>query len=257
MHFSAPDALDPVQAVSPSILAPLLEHLSRRSSFTSAEADALLALPVRLARPGPGAYLVREGDASSHYCVLLSGFAYSTGEGARQILAVHIKGDLIGWDGGLLECADFSAQVLSPATVAYIPRQAIVDLTLAHPNIGRALWRELLVDASVAREWIVNVGQRSARQRIAHLLCEVKVRQERGAGDPQPVVDWPLTQEQLGDATGLTAVHVNRTMQGMRGAGLIRTARHSVTVLDWNALQAEGDFSRAYLHLPATHATLM
>ena len=107
------------------------------------------------------------------------------------------------------------------------------------------------MDGSVFREWILNVGQRDARQRIAHLLCELALRQEEAGLCEGPDYEWPMTQEQIGDATGLTSVHVNRTVQRMRIDGLISTSKQHVTITDWPSLQKAGDFSRGYLHQAA------
>jgi CRP-like cAMP-binding protein len=105
------------------------------------------------------------------------------------------------------------------------------------------------VDASIFREWILNVGQRDALQRISHLLCEFALRQQAAGICRGPNYEFPLTQEQIGDATGLTSVHVNRTIQRMRIDGLITINKHTINVADWPRLQATGDFNRSYLHL--------
>jgi CRP-like cAMP-binding protein len=152
----------------------------------------------------------------------------------------------------MLELADHSVQALTRAEVAFIPRRAIVDLAAQRPSIGLALWKDTLIDASIFREWILNMGQRDARQRVAHLFCELAIRQEASGIKVGPDYEWPMTQEQLGDAMGLTSVHVNRTLQQMRADGLIAIKKSHVTILDWVNLQIAGDFSRAYLHEAAT-----
>jgi CRP-like cAMP-binding protein len=183
--------------------------------------------------------------------VLLSGFAFRSkvaGSGARQILSIHLRGDLVDLHNSFLNEADHSVQALTAAAVAYLPHQAILDVAASYPAVAEALWRDTLVDASVFREWILNVGRRDARQRVAHLLCELALRQEAAGLCKGPDYEWPLTQEQIGDATGLTSVHVNRTVGRMRTEGLIRINGRSITITDWPNLQRAGDFSRAYLH---------
>lgn len=236
-----------------SSLTPMLDKLQLRSTFSDDESQALLDLAVRFERIEPSKYIVREGEVMENCCILLSGSASRhklTRKGSRQILAVHLRGDLLGLGNALLPIADHSIQVLSRAEVGYITHEAILEVGLAYPIIACALWRETLVEASVAREWIVNVGRRDARERIAHLLCELAVRQGMDSAATPDTIFWPMTQEQVGDATGLTSVHVNRTIQTMRSEGLISTDRQSVTIHDWAALQDVGDFSRGYLHLP-------
>ena len=116
------------------------------------------------------------------------------------------------------------------------------------PTIGRAILLDSLIEASVFREWVVNVGRRDARTRIAHLLCELAVRLNAAGLADGPEFEFPLTQEQLADATGLTAVHTNRTLQTLRKDGLIKLTAHRLTILDWDALADFGDFSERYLH---------
>ena len=110
------------------------------------------------------------------------------------------------------------------------------------------MWIDTLIDASIFREWVVNVGRRDARARIAHLLCELALRLERTGAGRDGSFDLPLTQEQLADATGLTAVHTNRTLQSLRREGLIQLSNGILRVLDWEGLRKVGDFDELYLH---------
>lgn len=239
------------------VLMPMVNKLKQRSNLGPAEIEALLHLPCRLADMRAGAYLVREGTGIDGCIALLSGFAYRSkvaGDGARQILSIHLAGDLVDVDDSLLNVADHSVQTLTRAEVAVISRQAISNVSAAFPAVARALWRDSLVEGSIFREWLLNIGQRCARQRIAHLLCELVLRQEAAGLCKSPVYELPMTQEQIGDATGLTGVHVNRTIQGMRGEGLITTSKGAVSVVNWQQLQAVGDFDSTYLHLPASIA---
>ncbi|EQB07813.1 hypothetical protein L288_09390 [Sphingobium quisquiliarum P25] len=235
----------------------MLRKLSKRTALSNIEREALLSLPSRSAAFDRGAYMVREGDKVETCYALVNGFAYRqkmAGSGARQILSIHLRGDMVDLQNSLLDVADHSVQALTRVEAVSIPRKAVIDLAAEHPNIARALWRDTLIDGSIFREWMLNIGQRDAHQRIAHLFCELAVRQEAADMCEGPNFAWPMTQEQIGDATGLTSVHVNRTVQRMRGEGLINTANQTVTIEDWPALQAAADFSRAYLHLPEARA---
>ncbi|HEX8642940.1 MAG TPA: Crp/Fnr family transcriptional regulator [Allosphingosinicella sp.] len=216
------------------------------------EEEAVLALPHTIRTVEPGRYIVREGEAVDHSCLLLSGFAYRqkvTGEGGRSISAIHMRGDVVDLQNSLLGVADHSVQALTQAEIASIPREAILEIAFRFPAVGMAMWYDTLVDASIFREWILNVARRDSSTRIAHLLCEFGVRLESlGLGD-RLSYELPMTQEQLADATGLTPVHVNRTLMELEARGLItRTVRY-VAVADWTSLQRAGDFSDAYLHL--------
>ena len=110
------------------------------------------------------------------------------------------------------------------------------------------MWIDTLLDSSIFREWVVNVGRRDSRARIAHLLCELVLRLERIGAGYDGRYDFPLTQEQIADCTGLTAVHTNRTLQSLRKEGLIQLTARSLTVLDWDGLREVGDFDELYLH---------
>jgi CRP-like cAMP-binding protein len=120
---------------------------------------------------------------------------------------------------------------------------------LDRPAIGTAVIQLTLVEASILREWVVNVGQRDARARIAHILCEFAVRLEVRGLTSDHGFELPMTQEQLADATGLTSVHVNRVLKGLEADGLITRQRRFIHFDNWRALQDAGDFSRRYLHI--------
>ena len=195
--------------------------------------------------------LVREGDRPSHSPLLIEGFAcrYKTLEnGQRQIMAFHVPTEICDLASVLLKRMDYSIGTLTPATVALIPHATILGWAKSHPGLGRILWRATLVDASVSREWIVNVGRRTAYQRTAHLLCELML-QMRSAGLAHGLAcDMPLTQVVLADALGLTPVHVNRTLQWLRGEGLVEFGGGVLTVRNWRELKRAAGFDPTYLH---------
>jgi len=214
---------------------------------------AVLDLPLRIRRMDPGAYLVREGGVPANCAVLIDGYAFRqkvTGEGARQIIALCIPGDAVDLQNMFLNIADHGVQMLTSGTVADLKRSDLQDLVLARPAIGAAIIKSTLVESSIMREWVVNVGRRDARERIAHVLCEFAVRLE-SRGLSTGGFELPMTQEQLADTTGLTPVHVNRVLKGLEADGLITRQRRQIQFPDWRALQDAGDFSRQYLHLPS------
>ena len=197
------------------------------------------------------AYLVREGEPTTICCVLLSGFAFRqklVSDGSRQIISFHIPGEFLDFQNCMLEVADHNVQSLGRSTVAIVPKTPLLKLIAERPNVRRAVWIDSLIDASVFREWVVNVGRRDARERIAHLLCELASRMRAAGLDTGEMFDFPLTQEQLADATGLTAVHTNRTLQLLRRDGLISLSSNKLSILDWNSLAEIGDFNVRYLH---------
>ncbi|KAA2234411.1 Crp/Fnr family transcriptional regulator [Salinarimonas soli] len=210
------------------------------------------ALPVQTAELKADQDIVREGDHPTRCCVLLEGLAcvYKlTAEGRRQIMAVQVPGDIPDLQSLHLNTLDNSVGTLTPCRLGFISHDAIRELCRAHPRIGGILWRETLVDAAIFREWMLNLGRREAYGRLAHLLCELVARLRAVGLVQDDTCDLPLTQAELGDILGLSTVHVNRTLQELRAAGLITLRGGSLTVDDWAGLAAAGEFDPAYLHL--------
>jgi CRP-like cAMP-binding protein len=239
---------------SDQTLLPLVKKLELWARLGQGDRDALLALPFILRSLKAGQYLVWEGDRPQHACLLLAGFAFRhkiVAGGRRQILSVHMTGDVVDLHNSLLRTADHNVQMLTAGEVALIPVEAVVEIARARPAVGTALWYETLVDGSIFREWIANVGRRDARTRIAHLLCEVALRLEVAGLGSRSGYELPMTQEQLADATGLTPVHVNRTLQALGTDGLISRTKRDIRVADWAALADVGDFNAKYLHVEA------
>ena len=234
-----------------SFLEPLFKRWARRVPLTEDDKRGLAALPWSRKVFARDAYMVREGEPTSICTLLLAGFAFRqklVSNGARQIISIHIPGEFIDIQNSMLDVADHNVQALNRASVAVVHKNPLLDIIAARPNIRRAIWLDSLIDSSVFREWVVNLGRRDARARIAHLLCELADRlKASGVGDDE-LYDFPLTQEQIGDATGLTAVHTNRTLQSLRKDGLISLSSNRLSILDWDALADVGDFNERYLH---------
>jgi CRP-like cAMP-binding protein len=237
-------------------LSKLVRKLESRTALGPADRAAILALPFAERTYEAPAYVLREGEPAKKYCsFVLSGLAFRqklAATGARQIVSIHMAGDLLDLQHLFLNRADHSIQALSRLETAEIDRAALQDLILRHPAIGRAMWVDALIDASIFREWVLNVGRRDAKARVAHLLCEVSVRMEAAGLNDGHGYHLPLTQEQLGDAVGLTSVHVNRTLKALSEMGLIRRDKRHVRFDDLDRLKAAADFSALYLHLDQT-----
>lgn len=240
-----------------SIATPTLDPMVRKLSYWG-ELDpddrlAVLDLPFRTKTLKRHGYIVREREKVDQSCVLLSGFAIRhkiVAGGARQILSVHMKGDLVDLQNSFLGTADHSVQVLTQSIAAFIPAAALKQLALERPRVGLALWLDSLVDGSIFREWLANVGRRDAHARIAHLLCEFSLRLKVAGVGEAIEYELPMTQEEIADCTGLTPVHVNRTLRVLEAEGLIeRRSTRSVTIGDWKRLADAGDFDSTYLHL--------
>ena len=233
------------------ILDTLLKRWSRRVTITREDSEALADLPWSERAFGRDAYVVREGERTTTCALLVRGFAFRqklVSDGARQIISIHIPGEFVDLQNSLLPVSDHNVQCLGRASFAMVSKAALLELSASCPNIARAIFLDTLLDASIFREWVVNVGRRDARARIAHLLCELADRLKAAGATDGEIYDFPLTQEQVADATGLTAVHTNRTLQSLRRDGLISLSSSRLVILDWNALVDVGDFNERYLH---------
>jgi CRP-like cAMP-binding protein len=230
----------------------LVRKLNRRVELGDEDKAALLALPHTIRERRPSAYIVREGEKPAAWSVLLSGFAFRQKlleDGSRRILSVQIPGNALDMQHMFLDCADHSVQAMTDVTVAMIPREAIRQIAMQRAAVAFAFAVNNQVEASITREWLLNVGRRDARQRIAHLLCEVAVRLERQGLVDDYGYELPMSQEQLADATGLTAVHVNRTLKALEKDGLIKRTKRAIRFPDWSAMKSVAGFDPLYLHL--------
>ena len=240
-----------MEPIEPPLRA-LVRNLETHHSLSEPERQAILALPYKLRTLDAATYLVREGDPPYRCCVLITGLAFRqkhTGDGQRQIIALHIPGEALDFQNLFLDVSDHSVQMLTRGTVADVPRAALQDIAMNLPGVGRAIMIDTLVEASIFREWVVNIGRRAARVRLAHLLCEFAYRLEMLGLAPDHGYQLPMTQEQLADATGLTPVHVNRVLKSLEAEGLIVRNRRNISFPDWRRLQEVGDFNPLYLHI--------
>jgi len=238
----------------PPTLDRVVRRLETRVRLDPEDRAAIHALPIQNRTMDPAAYMVREGEKVEHCILLLTGFAYRhkiTGDGQRQIMAVHMPGEFLDLQNSLLEVADHNVQALTRCEVASVPVSALRKLSGDRPRVGQAMWIDTLVDAAIFREWIVNVGRRDSISRLSHLLCEIALRLEEAGLAVDHRYELPMTQEQLADCTGLTPVHVNRVLKELGRMGLINRDKRSVEIVEWDRLQQIGDFNTRYLHFEA------
>jgi CRP-like cAMP-binding protein len=231
------------------------ERLIRKLQISTAlDADDLKAieqLPITAKEFPAHTAIVREGERPQQSGLLIDGFACSsktTDAGKRQILSIYIPGDIPDLQSLHLHVMDHDVTTLSRATMGFIPHEALRALNRERPAVGEALWRETLIDAAVFREWIVNVGRRSAVMRLAHLLAEIGRRLQAMGLAPGDRFELPMTQLDIADALGLTPVHINRVVQELRRAGLLELRKQSVFLPDLPRLKEIGDFDDLYLH---------
>lgn len=230
----------------------LVGRLGRSTRLDPADRDAIAAWPSADRAVRAEDLMIDEGATPEACLLLLSGIAARiklTRDGRRQILSFHFPGDLIDLQGLFLARADHGVQAITQARVAEIPTHSVLRAVRERPAIAQALWRDTLADASMLRERVLNLGRRDARARIAHLLCEVETRIAGAAAADPAGFDFPVTQEDIADATGLTPVHVNRTLRSLREEGVLDYRGGRVTMKDRARIAAIGQFDPAYLHL--------
>lgn len=230
----------------------MIKRLETRTTLSDADRDAIESLPFVHREVAPTTYLVREGVKPTRCAFVIDGFCYRhklTTDGARQIVSLQIPGDFIDLQNLFLDESDHNVQALTRSAVAEIETGVLREVVLAHPAIASAMWIEALVEASIFREWIVNVGRRNAHERVGHLLCEFALRLESAGIAPDRSYELPMTQEQLGDAVGLTPVHVNRVLKALAMRDFIGRDRRQIRIIDWAGLRDASDFNARYLHL--------
>jgi CRP-like cAMP-binding protein len=200
-----------------------------------------------------GTDLVREGSDAASLYILVEGWACrfsTTAQGGRQICGFVLPGEIANLDSVIFDRTDLGVRAITQLRAVAVPRRDVLNLANESPDLAQTFARLAMIEKAGLSQWAVSLGRRSAKERVAHLLCELAARlhheQQDGSG-----FDFPLTQEQIADAAGLTAVHVNRTMQQLRSEGLIVTRERRMILPDIARLRSIAGFSPGYLHLDA------
>jgi CRP-like cAMP-binding protein len=217
------------------------------------------AIRESMQRIGAGEDLIREGDPVDHVRIVLSGWLCrykALEDGRRQIVNFILPGETCDAYAYLLSIMDHSIATLTPVVYAEVKRAQFEALVAHDPSLAEAFWRETLLNGAIQREWTTNLGRRLAFERVAHLLCEIYERLR-----PVGLIDGnscslPVTQTDLADATGLSVVHLNRTLQELRGSGLILLRERTLTITNLEALKSAALFSPNYLHVYRERAAL-
>jgi CRP-like cAMP-binding protein len=228
------------------------DRLTGRSVLNEAEEQAIIDLPGEIEHVQSNRDFVRLGERVHHASFVVEGLVGRFGQnrrGGRQITALHVPGDMADLHSVVQPAAASALQAMSVATILRVPHVALRAISSRYPAIAEALWRDCATDASVLSQWVVNVGRKDAKQRVAHLLCEMATRIVGGKLEGEVVSPFAMTQTQLADATGLTAVHMNRTVGTLRRERLADISGQMVRIPDWEALVAAGEFSASYLHV--------
>lgn len=231
----------------------LTQRLSAFAMLTADDRKRLSDTVLRSARWfAPRQEILSEGERPQFVHAVIDGWAVATKQlvdGRRQIVNILLPGDLCATIIFLPKRADHAVSALTHARVAFIGATEFQAMMAASPRIAQAFWRNELSGASIQREWMTSLGQRNAYERIAHLLCELYTRLQVVNLSARGECEFPVTQNDLADATGLTPVHVNRTVQQLRQDGLISLHDKKLVLHDIDRLANAGLFNPAYLHL--------
>ena len=223
-----------------------------RFSLSETEAGLLKDAMLDTAVFAPGEYLVREGQRIHYSSLILEGFACrckDTPDGDRQIMEIQIPGDFVDLHSYPLEVLDHGICALSECRIVKFMHEDISRLIDESPRLARILWFATMVDASIHRQWIVNIGSSQGKARIAHLICELYCRCEVVGLTVDHSFWLPLNQTQIGECLGFTQMHVNRMLKELREQGLVTFQSQKVNIHDWDGLVELAQFDPDYLYL--------
>ncbi len=215
-------------------------------------AGPLLKAVVKTEAFRPGIHLLLQGNVPSAVHVVIKGQAYRyrlLEDGRRQIVAILVPGDICDFEAVMRGRADYGVATMTDCVLGQLPVNTIADFTTIEPELARALWRYLLRDQAIAREWLVNVGCRTALERVAHLICEFRLRLQAVGLTKGDAFIMQMTQAEIADLLGLSTVHINRTLKQLRKLGLVDYSKSIISVLDIPALEKVAGFNPTYLKM--------
>ncbi|HEX8654131.1 MAG TPA: Crp/Fnr family transcriptional regulator [Allosphingosinicella sp.] len=230
----------------------LVLKLRARDELVEREEQVLREAISGIEEAPAGRTIVRHGTLLTHSTLVLDGILArykDLSEGQRQIQEIHLPGDFADLHGFLLKRLDHNVGALTRCRIALVPHEAVRRITEEEPHLARMLWFSTLLDAAIQREKILSVGRRPALARLAHIVCELHVRMGLVGLAEDGSFAFPVTQLDLGDASGLTSVHVNRMLKQLRDDRLMTFRGGQVVIHDWPRLQQVAEFDPAYLFL--------
>lgn len=229
-----------------------LKKLRKRDDISAEEERAIRDSVQQVVEVAADKVVVRAGQELTESTILLQGWMARTKDlssGARQITELHVAGDYTDLHGFSLKRLDHDVVSLTPLVIGLVPHEKLTEITERFPHLTRVYWFGTNMDAAVHREWTLSLGRRTALARMAHLFCELHVRLGIVGLTSDGSYDFPLTQAELGECLGLTAVHVNRTLQELRRMELIELEARRLTILDEAGLRGIAEFDDTYLYL--------
>ena len=228
----------------------LYRRIEVRDRLSEEERQALLDAAGESKAFPVGATIVHEGDRPHSCTLLVDGFASRfnvTDDGERQITAIHVAGDFVDLHSFPIKRMDHSIGAMSECQVLMFPHANLITITESFPHLTRLLWLLTLMDGAIHRRWLVAMGRTSALSQMAHFICETYLRLEGVGHASDHRMSLPMTQSELADCLGISAVHANRVLQELRNTGLLTWENKEVHILDWQRLVETGKFSDEYL----------
>jgi CRP-like cAMP-binding protein len=192
-----------------------------------------------------GAVVIRENERSRELFIVRSGWLHSSavlGNGSRQIMRFHFQGDILGLPLLAFSESPETVTAVTDATLCPFSRERLAQLIADHPRLGALILGLSIAERVSLADRLASIGRTSARARVGSLICELFARMRRLGAAGGEGIQLPLTQEEIGDATGLTAVHVNRMMRGLADDGIIERSGSQLRLLDEAGLIAESNF---------------
>lgn len=228
----------------------LYRRIEMRDDLSDDEKAALLSAASEFKRFPAGSTIVQHGDRPENCTLLVSGFASRfnfTENGGRQITAIHVGGDFVDLHSLPLQRMDHGIGALSECVVLLFPHANLIDITREHPHLTRLLWMLTLLDGAIHRRWLVAMGRTSATSHMAHLVCELYLQLEAVGLAKDHQMELPLTQVEMADTLGISAVHSNRVLQELRSQGLLTWEGRHVTIDNWDGLVGQAQFDDEFL----------
>jgi CRP-like cAMP-binding protein len=230
----------------------LIHRLGTFADLTEAETRALLDVQTEIRRLGTREEVIHDGASVHGVSLMLEGYGCSyklLPDGRRQITGYFVPGDLCDTGALVVDRSSQAVGTLSPASIGFVERDVLRGMMDTFPGIRNAIWSASIIQEAVSRQWLTSVGQRTAYERLAHLICEMFIRLRMVGLTRENSCDFPVTQAELADTLGLSTVHVNRTLQELRRDNLISLRGRTLAVLDFDALQRVSMFDPSYLTL--------
>ncbi len=228
----------------------LLDHLAQLGDLSGEDRDAVLRLSGERRAFRRNEDIAKSGGVPLFSAVVVTGFLQryvSRRDGSRQIHAFYMPGDAPSLESVHLDCLDSNLSAAAHSEVILIPVAELADVMRERPRIQDLIWRSSLVQAAQYREWLTRNSRLTADGAMAHMFCEIYKRAEAAGLVERNSCEMPLTQEMVGDALGLTGVHVNRTLQHLRETGYVDHHRGRLFMYDFDRLAGFSDFDPAYL----------